>query len=520
MMPPICPDCCPEEATCEIFVGGPFTDLTGLTEIGTVSIVSSEAVLETGEGLITDNGPTNATDPVHLEVVTSTTDNPATLRMMVAADDEDNGFYAEYTINSGTGTLEVGRRVSGTNTPYVTPIEVEDTSQLGDSTTFVMCWIPGEVQEGASYEVTCDAITKTSFGSWDDPPTLYTFAFSETAPPVTYEFFPCLFGIDPGSTIDGIAVQIECSLDMPNDVQLTEVELLVEGVAVGSQNPNSTVTGTPIGDSGTLTDWGAAGDITWENISTLAVAFTFTAGATAGGAQLTIADATVQVDYTTPDRQPGRLTISRNNVTVATIDCSREYSAEAPSGTGKKAVVFSVDGEWPIESMVYSYHLSDTKPTCPECECTTADAEPCACCDEGPPPFTLLADFGAGGWTNSDCGDYCSEIAGEYGVNGSGECLWIYSETTLVEGTGCNKVIVIHLIGSSPETCVWRLEVLISEFAAGVMTDSMLAIYESEAIADCHTFPVTLTKLFDGATGLPSPACGGALPNTIPLDIP
>jgi hypothetical protein len=513
--------CCADP--CPIFVAASFVDLTGLTQIGTVTVSGGAAVLQTGEGLITNSGPTNATDPVHLEFVASTTDDPATIRAMVAADDEDDGLAVEYTLDAGVGTLRVGD-ITGGSATWLTAIEVEDTADLGDSTTYMLCWVPGEVQAGDSYEVTCDAVTKTSFGSWDDPPTLYSFSFSETAPPVTYEFFPCLYGIPPGSTIDGIAVQIECSLDMPNDVQLTEVALLAEGLEVGSQNPNTTVSGTPIGDSGTLSDWGAVGEITWANIYSLAVGFTFTAGATAGGAQLTIADATVQVDYTTPDRQPGRLTFSRNNVTVATIDCARNYQAQAPTTTGKKAVVLSVDGEWPVSALSYKYHLSETKPTCPECECTTPTF-PCEYCCTTPAALAeYVLDLGAGGWT--DGGTFnctgCNEVAGEYLLEpfSGGLCMWRYA---VAQGT-CGDVpqaasfgILLYLLPISETECQWMAVLKLEAIAIGSSSGGA-AIYESALFdkgTECQTLPVTLNKIYEVTNG-----CGGSLPSTISLEAP
>lgn len=518
-----CPNCGCAPVDCTIVTVNPFADLDAFTQIGTVTIASGAAVLETGEGLVTIAGSTNFYDPVIFRITASTAGASGTIRLVVAYLDADNYLFGEFSFSGSSGTLRLGIREGGVETWLTDAVTVEDTADLGDSTDFSLCWVPGEVQSGGAYFVVCEALTKSGVGSWDDPPTTYTMLANTTTDAVTYEDYPCL-SLPPGSTIDDIYVEIEAVIDMATDVRLLDIYLEIGGVQIGNRTPNAAVgtTLSAVGDGGTLTDWGvAAGDLTWENINVLAVAFTFRGGADAGGTQLSIADSTINVEFTTPDRQPGRLTLSRGNVTAVTVDCAREFSAEAP-GEGKKAMVLSGAGEWSVASLDYSYHLSASKPSCPSCACTTDSPESCVCCDvDYPPAMEYVIDLGVGGWTDDICG-FCDTVAGEYLLTADRSCGWSYveeAECPANAGGLCYpRVLEFNLrLESDGESCKW---VFVLWTAAVCSPDqsilSGIAVYESAALAtsqDCQLLPVTLSKTIDV-----NEVCGGNLPATITLE--
>jgi hypothetical protein len=82
----------------------------------------------------------------------------------------------------------------------------------------------------------------------------------------------------------------------------------------------------------------------------------------------------------------------------------------------------------------------------------------------------------------------------------------------------------LRLVAQSSGACKWQLLVdfhVLINVAVGCnppRPSPSYALYESAPMAsdeDCQTMPVTLTKVIDR----PGDSCGGALPNTVILDI-
>lgn len=524
-----CPDCCGPDP-CTIFAAASFADLTGLTQIGTVAVAGGVATLEVGEGLIVDAVPTNATDPVHLAAVVSTTDDPATLRLAVARADADNYLFGEFDIDTAVGTLRLGMRSGGVETWLTDAVEVEDTTELGDETTVTLCWVPGAVVTGGSSNETAYPTIANSGDGWSSPENIlvddgswasYLLLSAGTTTTLIAANFP--FVIPPGSTIDGIEVGVEARYtDLGGDATLTMLQLQgLAGLVGDDRGTGQAVTEQPassvVGSGGAADDWSAG--LTWEDINSpdFGVQMQFDSD---GGAIIEVDYVVITVYFTSPNQQPGRLTLSYQNVGGATINCSREFYAEAP-GTGKKAMILSGGGDWDVHSLTYSYHESASKPTCPACECTVGTVTCPACCDESEFQESLVVDFGAGGWTNDDCTAACTQVVGEILLpfgHGSLNCLWFYQE----EFGTCDSVdaVLTVWLWLQPvgDECRWLCVVEITNSAG--TTVYARAYYTSGEFAtndetNCETFPVTLDKLSETPG-----SCGGTLPATITIDIP
>lgn len=553
----LCTCCGGGESPCTIQIaGGPFVDLTGLTQIGTVSVTSGEAVLESGEGLIPDNGPTNFYDPVLLWVIVSTEDSSGTIRLAVAYLDADNYLFGEYSFLGSTGTLRLGRREDGIETWLTDVVEVEDTEDLGEQMMLMLCWVPGEVIEGgplvilgATGHTIVDAgvswINKDNVLLDDGSPAQYAFVEGGNSEALSMIGFP--FALPPGTVIDGLEpyVKVRDGSESESEIRLVQLQMIdgtstavgdVEGEAgVANFNPNWSTyeygSPTSILNSG----------LTWEDLNSPLFGFyVIVQNEAEFERQAEIDHMALDLYATIPDIQPGRLTISRGNVTVASVDCARRFGVTAP-GAGKQAMTRAGGGSgtWKVASLTYSYHQSAAKPTCPKCECTV-ETFPCGCCDpELPAPGALLADFGATGWTaaTSECGDVCEMVSGELLYDNTGACMWSITENFIVpDFKWCTLNSDLHLSQGDLEgnpnedgKCRYILGVavvywidtdLVSPGTGGwSLFGYSYAWYQSEVLDtdECHTFPVTLTKFKETHGG---DSCGGTLPETITLDTP
>lgn len=515
-------------------------DLSAFAQVGTVSIGAGVATLETGEGLVTTGEPTNYYDPVIFSITAETADASGTLRLAVARLDADNYLFGEYSFSGSSGTLRLGQRVATVESWLTDAVTVEDTADLGDLTEYVLCWVPGELQEGGDFEVIGYPLAFTDDNTWTDPGNATweddnAYAVSSITTGTFGEAWS-IFGliIPPGSVINGIVVNV-IGYGTENSGMFTPT---IDSVTL--KRPDGTVVGDDKGGGeslpnvhGTVTYGGAADDwnagLTWEDISSpgFAVLIDFTTDSN----DVYIDTVQVKVFFTTPDRRPGRLTFSRANVTAATVDCEREYNVDAP-GVGKKAMVLSGAGEWDVASLDYKYHQSESKPTCPTCAeenggCPGSDgSENCApCCPSVSAEYVI--DFGVGGWSHgSFCEAECEFFAGEIVVGWDDliflePCEWIYQIQGSETCAGDPDVYVYRLIHLSliyddvAEECYWRVFVwfirVVPTFLGSAWFGST-AEWESDrfvAEAEC-VMPIELTKTRESST-----LCTGSLPETI-----
>lgn len=193
-----------------------------------------------------------------------------------------------------------------------------------------------------------------------------------------------------------------------------------------------------------------------------------------------------------------------------------------------------------------------TVPSDAACENCAACPAICTDCCDFPTPFgAYLVDLGGGGWTESfpdnpdaRCDDYCStcrEIAGEYLVVASSECIWTYGEfacNSLTEPTNCYDFVEcftltwgIRLNLERDGTgCRWHVHVSIGAGTASPLC--FIADYQVDYYSDylsddsqCRAMPVTLTKDApeSGTSDTTFPhitlyLCTGNLPDTITID--
>lgn len=539
-----CPNCCGTDP-CTIVTVNPFADLDAFTQIGTVTITSGAAVLETGEAIVTVAGPTNFYDPVILTLTASTEDSSGTLRLGLAFVDTDGYLFGEYDFAGTTGTLRLGKREGGSEEWLTDAVEVEDTTNLGDLATLILCWVPGEVQEGGSFELfgatgltIVDAgttwVNKDNVQVEDGSPAQYPYVAGGNSESLSMINFPIV--LPPGTIIDGIelTVKIRDGSEASSAIRLLQVQLLDgTGTAVGDIEGEAGV--TAFNPAWSTYEYGSPtsilnSGITWEDVNSPLFGFyIIVENQDEFERQAEVDYMAIDLYYTTPDLQPGRLTLSRGNVGSVTVDCARAYNVTAP-GEGKQAMVRSGSGTWDVASLNYQYHESEDKPSCPACECTIETIQACVnCCDPSfPPAAAYVVDFGAGGWTDDEC-ERCDFISGEividlfFGLTEGGSCTWYFAVGGLED---CTVVMFLSLrYDEDEEACYWRLVVGAYTYAAlpggGFSTASnSVAVYESDFLEsgeDCQT-EVTLDKVSEAHWGDAGPSCSGALPATVAME--
>lgn len=543
--------CC-GESPCTIQADTFDGDLSAFTEIGTPTIDAGAAVLDSGDGLVTTGEPADYADPVILTVIAGTADEPATLRLAVAYEDANHYLFGEYAIADGAGTLRLGVRDGGVDNWLTEPEEVEDEDQLGDATELTLCWVPGPVQVGGSFEILgLQGITVLDpLGAWinkdnvlggvpDGVAAQYPFIEGGLSGSLIMRDFPVV--VPPGSIIDGIKIYVTMrdGSEADSQIRLSALRLLDRfgngvgdirseaGVAAFNPNWSSYAHG---GENDTLN----AG-ITWEDVNSGSFGlFVVVENLAEFERQAEIDHMGMDIWFTTPDRQPGRLTVSRGNVTVATVDCDRAYNVEAP-GEGKQAMVMSGGGTWDLHSLNYRYHEADAKPSCPTC----AEANG-GCSDIGQgqscPPccptvaFRYLVDFGVGGWeADAPCDNECDVFTGEVEVT-YGEyfpdtaiCEWFFQfGSTDCPGNNSLWGLVLLSLIHEEEECYWRVFAWVTATVAAVpfnlhpynwaQWESARFSYEEEC-----DMPIELTKV--GEARYQGGVCtAGAMPGTITVE--
>ena len=491
-------------------------------------------VLNSGDGVVFTAAAASVNDAVRVYGTVDTSDDPATLRLEVAWSDASNNLWGEVDVDTTVWTIKVGRRLAGVDTDYVTALTIDAPTMPAVA---CLSWEPGEVQTPESYILSGlnGTIVEDPSAGWTNDTNILTDNGSET----TYNFgavgtgtFINVYGfpvsLPPGSTIDGISVGIEArrSPSIGTALEFETVRLIGDWSYNSGASDNIAAatsiagTATLYGFGGTTNTWGIT-DLSWEHVNNpstfgVQIALKLTTGPTGGQGLIDY----VQLDiyYTTPERQPGRLRLSLGGA------CITEYAAESPAA-GLKAGIRSTGGDWDVADLSYEYLLSASRPTCGECDCTgggSGDAENCdECCVEGfPPKAGYVVDLGAGGWTGDsfdECpglGD-CPDAAGEIEVSTADPCHWNYFGPANQCDAASPRLEVTVVLAENPSggQCQWRATI---KFATGGPADWPTAYYASASIAtneDCATMPVTLNKVSENNQN-----CGGTLPATITID--
>lgn len=542
-----CPNC---GCTCEIATDAFDGDLSSFATTGTPTIASGKLVLNAGDGVIHNLTAVSADTGVHVEIDPLTSDATAKLRLKAAWTDANNFLFGELAIASSAGTIRLGQKSGGTESWLTLPKVVEDTgAELNARSTLMLCWAPGMTQTPqASFRGPLFPSGASQSGSgetWNDLGQLSAVDGNTASVELSLDFPTSKVvlasgfnsSIPDGSTIDGIEAQLFAARNGgPGDgvtVTLTTLRLVDGG---GSAVGDNKATGQVLQPGGVLSaisaggatdDWNAG--LTWEDFASTQAGLIFQITYDDGGTELegVVVDyVSITVYYTTPSRRSGRLTIAYGNTGSVTVDCITDYNVRTDDGL--KAGVESDTGDWDIDTFTLSYLESESRPTCPGCECTAGEGEPCGCCDD-PPSDAYVIDMGA---TLSDDECECSAIPQTFEVTNIIECGWSYSQEIGCELDGDDGTAQFEAFAELVEDgtgCFWRASLQIVPQATtiqdptnpdqNVFGGSNVAIYESGYITegDCEAdLPITL----NGVSLLGPTVCGTVWPDPITLDLP
>lgn len=526
-----CPDCCP---SCIIATDTFATDLAAFSTAGSPNVTGGLVEMTAGDRLIFTAAAAAVGDGVRIYGYLQKTSSDGTVRLIVAYSDSDNYLFGQLAIASGAGTIRLGKRVGGTETWLTDAVTVDDTSTELDALALLcLSWEPGEVQTPEEFLVSGTPTVSINGGAWASPDNIFlddgnissfTLIGAGATDALGGSGFTGL-SVPPGSTIDGIAVGIECRYTAIGATSVTLTDLLLydrNSNQVGDDRGTGQAVGTTygvIGSGGAADDWNAG--LTWEDINSpnFQVQIRFTAD---GGAIIDVDYIAVDIYFTTPARQPGCLRLSRTNAgSPFTAECITEYSAENPDD-GLQAGAAVTSGDFEATELHCEYLQSVSRPTCGVCTCDAEEGEPCDCCDpDFPPASAYVIDLGVGGWTDDICG-FCNTVAGEYELTSQASCSWGYTEATDCPGSSggtCypNYLVMSLRLVADGSTCKWQFQIGGPGICdPGDTQLGILVIYESSAMAsdeDCQDMPVTLNKVTDV-----NDVCGGNLPASITLE--
>lgn len=492
--------------------------------------------------------PSSAGDWVHVATNALTLSGTAVLRLRVAKYDSNNYLFGEVSRGGGIITIRLGKRKAGVETWLTTAVTVQDTgADLNLRHLISLCWKPGPLEDeeevfqgGLPISVSTGA---GGAGAWADTANVmdyedtndavYAFQTGDTVTDTLILKFPLAF--DTAATNFRYDLAVRSKQESGGDVTETSVRVMVGGTAVGDNK----ATNGSLSDS-LPTTWGYGGDTDNWNVGTpptveqvndpnnFGFILQFTHSNTVQENQAEVFWVTAVVYATMPERRSGRLTLAYGNTSVAEVDCVTDYSVVLTGDelSGLTGGIEVVSGTWDLEDNNFNYHLSPSRPTCPECECTIDDAsEPCGCCDaDFPSAAEYVVDLDVGGLTDDGCSG-CDEIAGAYVLTNIATCIWQYEEelgTCVVNAVTVAATLRITLqLMSSGGTCKWRLSVAYGgttiQDASNPEGAFFPTIYESSNLAtdeDCQD-PVTLTKVVDGTS---FDACNGSLPATVDIE--
>lgn len=495
------------------------TDLSQFATTGSPSVSAGSLLMSSGDRVIFTPEPATDDDGVRVQTFATSTDATSTIDLIGAWTDANNHIYGRRDRAAGVGTIQLFQILDGETDALTEPLTLEDTgSELDGPFELRLCIQPGETVT----PVTGSAGNYAGDGtgtSWTDPTNVtspsggfaeYSAGSMVTTNTLTANTFG--FSIPARSTIDGIAVNLLIEHDgMDVDFVDSLVKLVDRtGSAVGDNKATMASLSnleTNVGWGGDTDDWNAG--LTWRDIRDpdFGVIFQFTNNGNAGN--IRVRGAAITVWYTTPDRGPARVQFTyTNTASPFTVQCQTAFDGYSD---GKKTGISTPAGDWSFSEFNLHYLQHDTlHPTCPECDCP--DTNECDFCDPEPKAFQRI-DLGSAA---SLCMGFSLEE--EYILEPTSACTWLYiEETPCASPDGsmsglCGNIIVSYSLQlfQSGGTAKWVLvhnRIPSGPGGCGFTSPCALgcgqSIYESaeiDTLADCQTYPVTLTR-FSGTIG-------------------
>jgi hypothetical protein len=374
------------------------------------SVAGGLLLMGAGDSVVLLEEPDLATDGTHQITYAQTASATATLRIFTNRADGNQELFGELAIDGGEGTLRVGTRIGGSDTFISQDITVDDVdADLNERHRLELCWEPGGEQEpledtwlsGSQADVTgVDWVTPEL--AWlplaiDGGDALYAFSGPGTSTSLIFQNLRV--SIPPGSTINGISIGVSArdGDETESTIKVAAIRLLDgSGSEVGDtySDPNFTAfnpTFSTHGRGGATDDWNAG--LTWEDVtSSLFGFFVVLENFDEFERQAEVDSAGVQIWYTTPDRGPGKLTLTYLNSSNSEVQCA--IGSTHWTGAGKKLGMSVSAGSWDFTEYTASYHNSARWPGCPECSDCSVECQPCE--PDTPAAQQYVIDFPSG----------------------------------------------------------------------------------------------------------------------------
>lgn len=472
---------------------------------GTGSLSAGSLILDTGESEVFDDAPAAGT-ATHLVTDPELSGSSGEVLLQLGWLDASNYVWGKFAVSAGVGTINIGRTDAGTPEDLAdAALQVaDDGADLEARHNIEVCLEPGtpiESRDGATFQLPYDV----SGNLWFDPENameegggVAIYLIGGT-PPVDsdsldagFQFFP----IPQGSVIDGFAAGFIGGHDGTSTDVTVNATLTVGGNS-DTKGPVAVSSGSAAYTFGGPTDDWGFGPLTEADLRGVlaSVSLVFTDADTAT-AQITVDVITLEVYFTTPDRLPGRLTLSFTNVSDSSVQC--QFSGDVFNIPGSQAGLESVGGTWDFQAATYSYHESPSKPACPECTCPVV---PCEFCSADSPKQFLLELAGVDDGF-CDCSSFNGGIVLTFQGIGNGPFFG-----SPVAGTGCiyNGYFPFIECEESPSGLSVHIWMFITEKSGGGIRVGIFAlvyggnstasagqifsfVYENDIVLDCNDF--------------------------------
>lgn len=521
--PPICGPCC---FTCLIGTDPFDTDLSQWTTSGTVSVAGGLLVMAGASSAVFTPAPASVADGVWVQTFPQLSTDPATLRIEVCRLDANNNLFAELVRVGGALTLQLGQRSGGSDNYLTTAISAEDTgSEVEDRSAVEVCFEPGQTQEPQAVFVI--GLPSAVSGGWSTPENALDFEgdnFAQYALPALNDVtdFLVLFNLNlgpavpAGSTIDGVAWSVWHADQAPDNIIDFEV-YLTTGTTVGDNKASLSFLGGSAPPAlqqdygGPTDDWNAG--LTAEDVSSPLFGIALKYKNVGGDGSAVVVDyAICTLYFTTPERTPGVLTMKfTNSAAPNTAQCIRAINIDPGAGLGTGLLVMS--GDWDFTQYEVQYHLSEARPTCPEC-CDVPDVI-CGCCDGLPASYSV--DLGATGFGPEPVdGCDCTEITGTFVMDFQAQdrmvCQWrIDSESMECDGLAeASWSVGLNLRPGEEGFCFFQLTLAYTLPSGQIVMGHLFS--EPFPEDECPEGEILLTAAFQ------TDFCDGVIPETVTIE--
>jgi hypothetical protein len=493
-MPPLCCGC-----SCTIYTNDFSAALSGFTTTGSPSTSGGLLVMTAGDRVIATTEPSSASDSIHLTTGALTTDATATLRLICAWVDSSNYLFGEVSRAAGAITLRLGQVAGGVSTWLTDAVTVQDTgAELDERHVITLCWTPGPVLEEEEGEQSGIA-TAVSAAGWTNPDNALIVdgtdaadrssnVMGELLPQISWFF---AFSIPAGANNVRPVATVEHAEYITGTFHALDAEVYVFDRTGAEVGDNMVATATHLGSFppfhprtyGDGTDDFNAG-LDWRDVNSVNFGFSIVyqndQAAEEDSGSVGVDGAYMAVHFTTPERRVGTLTLSYQNSSDSSWDCVSEEGVPlwGDGLDGKAAGLAVTAGDWDFDAFTLSYQQSDSRPTCPTCECPAGTCEHCS-----GPPDTIVLDDGTD--------EYSVPYAFSTGFDQRESCHWA-SEPFGFELTPPHVVLIGN--GATSSTVFW--------WYVWIYIDSEWNFYSYGPFDfdACPAFPLTL-DLLSGTTG-------------------